>query len=480
MHLLTRRDAIKGLPALACAVALPSWAVEGQAPIPGAAFDDAQLRAAFSGELIGRGSAAYDAARRTDNLAFDRHPLLVARCAGTDDAARALEFARRRGIPVAVRGGGHCQAGRSSCDDGVVIDLARLNEVSVDPARGTVSCGAGARIWQASEAAAQHGLALPLGTCGDVGVSGLTLGGGVGYLMGVAGAACDALLAADIVLADGRRLTVSEASDPDLMWALRGAGANFGIVTRLVFRAVRLEKVLAGMLTFPPPAAHDVLALANSLSTMLPDELSVFSQVIVLPDGGRRVEMGVCWAGNPAHGRAEIARLITAAVSPLEQPLRETTLAQFVGRGDSGSGPSCARFGVAQRSLPDSALAVLLERSDLPAFRLVFLDPLHGAITRQPAGPTSFPRVPMGAGVGFILGWEDAGQTRAVREWADRAWGELAPGMSQAYVNMLDDEGEARVREAYGGNYRRLQRLKSRYDPDNVFRSNQNIVPFAA
>lgn len=467
---------MKSLSALACALAPPAWVVPGQAAA--AAFDDTDLQADFAGELVGRGSAAYDVARRTDNLAFDRRPLVVARCANADDAARALEFARRRSLPLAVRGGGHCQAGRSSCDDGVVIDLGRLDGVTVDPRAGIVECGAGARIWQANEAAAAHGLSLPLGTCGDVGVSGLTLGGGVGYLMGVAGAACDALIAADILLADGRRLTVSAASDPDLMWALRGAGANFGIVTRFVFRAVRLEKVLAGMLTFPPASAHDVLALSNTLSATLPDELSVITQVVIPPGGDWQVEMGVCWAGHPAHGRGEIERLIAGVIAPLQQPLRETTLAEFVGRGHSGGiGPNCARYGLTHGRLPDRALNVLLEPSEVPALRLVFLDPVHGAVTRQPGGATSFPRGPSGVGVGFILGWRDTGQTRSMREWADRAWGELEPDMSQAYVNMLDDEGEARVREAYGANFARLQHLKARYDPDNVFRSNQNIEP---
>ena len=478
MHLLTRRDAVKSLPALACALAVPAWAVQGQSAVSGAAFDDSGLRAGFAGDLIGRGSATYDAARRTDNLAFDRRPLVVARCANPEDAARALEFARRRSLPLAVRGGAHCQAGRSSCDDGVVIDLGKLDGVTVDPKAGSVECGAGSRVWQANEAGAAHGLSLPLGTCGDVGVAGLTLGGGVGYLMGVAGAACDALISADVILADGRHVEVTDNSDPDLMWALRGAGANFGIVTRLRFRAERLPGVLAGELLFPASAAREVLALADSLRAALPDELSVFTGVLVPPAGEMRVRMGVCWAGDSARGREVIRRLLTRDVIPLEQSLRETTLAQFVGRDGPGASMSCARFGIARQTLPGRALDVLLA-SDGPsgALRLLFLDPVHGAMSRIPSDATAFPRRPASAGVGFILGWHDAAETRAIRRWADRAWGELEPAMSGAYVNMLDDEGEARVREAYGANYRRLQRLKLRYDPDNVFRSNQNIVP---
>jgi FAD/FMN-containing dehydrogenase len=473
MRLVSRRDAIKALPAVACVLAVPPAPAQSAGP----QFEALDLRAGFSGELIGRGSAAYEAARRTDNRAFDRRPLVIARCANAADAARALDFARRRSLPLAVRGGGHCQAGRSSCDDGVVVDLGKLDAVSVDAAAGIVECGAGARIWQANEAAALHGLSLPFGTCGDVGVSGLTLGGGVGYLMGVAGAACDALIGADVILADGRQLAVSDGSDPDLMWALRGAGANFALVTRLKFRAVRLPSVLAGELTFGAAAARDVLALADSLPARLPDELSVFTGVVVPPAGQVHVRMGVCWAGDGAHGREVMARLLTRQVTPISQSLRETTLAQFVGRDSPGGGMSCARFGIAHRALPDPALDVLLARDAPPgALRLVFLDPLHGAITRTAGDATAYPRHPASAGVGFIVAWDTAAQTRAMRSWADQAWGRLEPVMSAAYVNMLDDEGDARVREAYGANYGRLQRLKLRYDPDNVFRSNQNIV----
>lgn len=221
-----------------------------------------------------------------------------------------------------------------------------------------------------------------------MGVSGLTLGGGIGYLMGVAGAACDALIGADVIRADGRRLMVTDRSDPDLMWALRGAGANFGIVTRLVYRAVRLRSVLAGTLSFPAAAARDLLGLANNLSGVLPDELSVITAVVVPPRGEPQVTMKACWSGEAARGRDVIHNLVTRIVAPSAQT--------------------------------------------------------------------------------------------PLRSWADRAWGQLEPSMSDAYVNMLDDEGEARVREAYGANYARLQRLKRRYDPGNVLRSNQNIPPAGA
>jgi FAD/FMN-containing dehydrogenase len=262
------------------------------------------------------------------------------------------------------------------------------------------------------------------------------------------------------------------------MWAVRGAGANFGIITRLTYKAVRLPSVLAGTVTFPAASARDVLSLADTLPAALPDELSIFTSVVVPPAGEVHVQMSVCWVGDSASGRGVIAQLLTGRVPALEQSLGETTLARFVGRDNPGGEMSCARFGIVRRPLPDRAFEVLLDRGWAPAaVRLVFLDPLHGAVTRASSSASSFPRNPGGAGVGFILAWNDAGETNAMRSAADEAWGALEPAMSGTYVNMLDEEGEARVREAYGANYARLQHLKARYDPDNVFRSNQNIAP---
>src|SRR5579862_1775557 len=225
MRKLTRRDAILGLSA--AALTLP------RRRSIAAPLDFSSLQSRFSGDLITPESVSYEKFRRTNNLAFDRRPVVIARCANTNDVVRVLDFTRSHHLPLAVRGGGHSLAGYSSCDGGVVVDLGKMDAVSVDPRARTITCGGGVRVWQANEAGAKHGMALPLGICPDVGVSGLTLGGGVGYLMGVAGAACDTFIGAEVVMSDGRVLDVTADRDADLMWALRGAGANFGIVTRL-------------------------------------------------------------------------------------------------------------------------------------------------------------------------------------------------------------------------------------------------------
>jgi FAD/FMN-containing dehydrogenase len=470
MRKLTRRDAIWGISAAALTMARrKSFAMP---------LDLSSLQSRFSGELITPGSASYDKLRRTDNLAFDRHPVLIAGCTKTSDVVQVLDFARSHNLPLAVRGGGHSLAGYSSCDGGVIVDLAKMDAVSVDPRARTTTCGGGVRVWQANEAGAKHGLALPLGICPDVGVSGLTLGGGVGYLMGVAGAACDTLIGAEVVMADGRVLNVTADRDADLMWALRGAGANFGIVTRLTYRAYLLTRVFGGSLTFPSAAAGDVLALLNTLSASIPDELSVFGQIVYEPTHDAHVNLDLCWAGDAAHGQDVIAQQITSVIRPIKDSMKETTLAQLTGNEMSPAELQCTRFGNVAGQLPQNALDQLIDGSGAPpAVRVIFFDTIHGEITRGRPDATSFPHRPQGAGVGLILSWRDPAETTEVRAWADKSWTKLHPYIPHAYVNMLEDEGVARVRESYGGNYERLRRLKTKYDPQNIFRSNQNILP---
>ena len=470
MRKLTRRDAILGLSA-----AVLTMPRRGSIAAP---LDFSSLQSRFSGDLITPESASYEKLRRTNNLAFDRRPVLIARCTNTNDVVRVLDFARSHHLPLAVRGGGHSLAGYSSCNGGVVVDLEKIDAVSVDPRARTITCGGGVRVWQANEAGAKHGMALPLGICPDVGVSGLTLGGGVGYLMGVAGAACDTLIGAEVVMSDGRVLNVTADRDADLMWALRGAGANFGIVTRLTYRAYPLDRVFGGSLIFPSAAAGDVLALLNTLSMSIPDELSVFGQIAYVPTQDAIVNLDLCWSGDAAHGPNVIAQHITSVIRPIKDSTKETTLAQLTGNEMSPAEPQCTRFGNVAGQLPQVALDRLMDDSGVPpAVRVIFFDPIHGAVTRSKPDATSFPHRPQGAAAGLILSWRDPAKTAEVRAWADKSWATLQPYIPSAYVNMLDDEGPARVRESYGGNYERLRRLKTKFDPQNIFRSNQNILP---
>lgn len=213
-----------------------------------------------------------------------------------------------------------------------------------------VSCEAGVRVFQANQSTLSQGLALPLGICGDVGVAGLTLGGGYGYLLGVAGLACDSLMGAQVVLADGRTRTVTEESDPDLLWALRGAGANFGIVTQLHFRAYRVADIYGGTLEFSAAAARDVAALANDCAATLPDELTMFTSIEAIPGKGSQAEISLCWSGDVRHGRQVIDKLL-GSLKPSVDRLKVMNIAEFVGRGAGTEGLACVRYGECRRKI---------------------------------------------------------------------------------------------------------------------------------
>jgi FAD/FMN-containing dehydrogenase len=473
MRSISRREVLIGMSALPCAIA-----AAGETPsAKTAGLDVRPLRARFRGDLIVPEDPRYQSARLTNNRAFDHHPALIARCLDSDDVARVLEFARTNALPLAIRSGGHCQAGRSSCDAGVVIDLSRMDRIMVEPSSQRVSCGAGVRVFQANQATMSHGLALPLGICGDVGVAGLTLGGGYGYLLGVAGLACDSLMGAQVVLADGRIRTVTEESDPDLMWALRGAGANFGIVTQLHFRAYRVADIYGGTLEFPAAAARDIAALANECAATLPDELTMFTSILAIPGKGTQAEISLCWSGDVRHGRQVIDKLL-GSLKPSVDRLKVMNIAELVGRGDGTEGLACVRYGEVAGRLPQVGLDALLDPGNPPAiYRAISIDALHGALTRRKKSASAAPNYLPGLGTGYLAFWEDPSMTRAATEWTAAAWARVHPYTQAAYVNMLGDEREERVREAYGDNYSHAVRLKTKYDPENVFRLNQNIKP---
>lgn len=470
---ISRREVLLGMSALPCGIAAAAETHSATA----ARWNVRPLRARFKGELIVPGDPRYENARLTNNRAFDHHPALIAQCLDADDVARSLDFARTNALPLAIRSGGHCQAGRSSCDAGVLIDLSRMDAITVDGANGRFSCGAGVRVYQANQSTVSHGLALPLGICGDVGVAGLTLGGGYGYLLGVAGLACDSLIGAQVVLADGHIRTVTEESDPELLWALRGAGANFGIVTRLQFRAHRVAEIFGGTLQFPATAARDVAGLANDCAASLPDELTMFTSILTIPGKSPLAQISLCWSGDVRHGRDVIDKIL-GSIKPSMDRLKATTIAELVGRGAGTDGMSCVRYGEVAGKLPPAGLQSLLDAGNPPPMgRDIAIDALHGAATRRKKSASAAPNYLPGFGVGYLVFWDDPSMTKTATEWTTAAWARVHPYTQAAYVNMLGDEGEERVREAYGDNYSRVARLKKKYDPENVFRLNQNIKP---
>jgi hypothetical protein len=471
---ISRRSVLLGLSAAPFAIraaAASTSATESK-------LDLTPLRRGFKGNLIVPGDPSYETERLTNNRAFNRHPLLIAQCKDAEDVARAIEFSRARQLPLAVRSGGHCAAGRSSCDAGVMIDLSRMDAVMINSAKTRVSCGPGTRIYQANVATVKQGLALPLGVCGDVGLAGLTLGGGYGFLMGVASLACDSLVGVQIVMADSSIRMVTDESDPQLMWALRGAGANFGVVTQMHFKPFSIGDIYGGSLSFPGAAGGDVFALVNDRSLSLPDELTLFGDVAALPDGSIHPQISLCWSGDVRQGREVVDRLITSKLKPSKDELRVMNINDLVGRGEGTDSLSCVRFGGVPGKLPPAGIEALLEvKTALPLVRVATMDVAVGAATRRTQVNASAPTRPPGVNVGYLVDWNDAALTSAATAWTDETWSRIYPFTQGTYVNMLGDEPSARVHEAYGANYSRLAALKRKYDPANVFRLNQNISP---
>jgi FAD/FMN-containing dehydrogenase len=469
---LSRRNVLLGAAACTAAAGLSPWSAQA---LPAEPLK--RLRAGFKGTLLTATDAGYAGVRLVNNRIYDRRPALIAACTSSEDVARVLEFARQAALPIAVRSGGHSIAGNSSIDNGVLIDLAPLNQINVDHEQARVSCGAGVRVYQINAAAATAGLALPLGVCGDVGVAGLTLGGGYGWLLSCAGLACGSLLSARAVLSDGRIVQVDDGHEADLMWALRGAGANFAIVTELTFRAQRLPRVLAGQIRLAPEQTEEMLALVNRSAASLPDELTAFGG-FVATHGQHHPAISLCWSGDPSQGEAKI-RALYASLKPDLGKLRVTTLAEFVGRGDGTDGLSLARYGFAHPLLPTAGLKALASPPATPAGVDYFasLDCMNGAITRPAALNSCAPRIAAGVGASFLVFWEKPETTSAAEQWTEAAWATVQPNTTASYLNMLGEESLTRVRLAYRESFERLRRLKAQFDPDNVLRSNQNIAP---
>jgi FAD/FMN-containing dehydrogenase len=430
--------------------------------------------------VIVPGDEAYDAARRIWNLDVDRRPAAIACCTGADDVRRALELARDRGLPVAIRSGGHSQAGHSVCDDGLVVDLAGLNAIEVDPGRRTVRVGAGARVGSLVDALTQVGQATPTGGCPDVGLGGLTLGGGESLLMAKLGAVSDSLLAAEIVLADGAAIVASDVSHPDLLWALRGGGGNFGIVTAFTLRTYAIDRVLSGRFMFPVSRTRDVVLTYRDLIENAPDDLQTSGGIVPYApridgeaEGEAALFIEVCHCGA-ASGASRLIDRWRAALRPESDDIAWGPYAATL------SLPPIASSGTGAflHALDDVVVDILTEYSATapPSCTMAWNDH-HGAVTRVPVAATAFPLRHRGFDLFVHAGWKTAALRRQSLAWLDGLSRQLQPFSRGVYVNSLGDEPPSRTIDAYGANYARLRAVKRVYDPDNVFRANHNIPP---
>jgi hypothetical protein len=453
------------------------------------AFD--HLRRRFRGDLIRAGDAAYDERRRVWNGSIDRYPALIARCTGVADVVAAVAFAREAGLPVAVRGGGHSFPGLSVCDGGIVIDLRPMHEIRLDLEAGTVRAGAGVLLGELDQATQAHGLAVPVGAVTHTGLAGLTLGGGIGWLMRKHGLTIDQLLSVQVVTAGGEVVRASETENAGLFWGVRGGGGNFGIVTEFEFRLHRVGPiVLAGLIYWPLEQGARVARAYRDWCRDAPDELTtalVLRRAPALdfvPTALRgRFVIGIagCWSGIIENGERLLEPMRNLG-SPALDLWAPRPFVEHQSMLDPGYPPGLWAYlracDVAE--LDDAVLDVTLDHaSRIESLRsTVTIWQLGGAIARVGAADTAFGSRASGHMFNITGATDSADGFDQARTWTRDLWAALAPHQVGVYVNFLMEEGDARIRQAYGTErYDRLKALKRTFDPANLFRLNQNINP---
>jgi FAD/FMN-containing dehydrogenase len=448
----------------------------------------------FEGTLIGPEDAEYGEARKVFNAMIDKRPALIARCASADDVAAAVGFARDRDLLLAVRGGAHNGAGLGTCDDGVVIDLSLLRDIEVDPEARTVRVGGGCTWGEVDQATNEHGLATPSGIIATTGVGGLTLGGGLGHLTRKCGLSIDNLLEAELVLANGERVRASADENPDLFWAIRGGGGNFGVVTSFLFQLHDVETVVAGPTFWPVEQGAEVLSAYRDFLPKAPRELNGFFMFGSVPPGPPfpeelhlRKVCGVvwCYAGaDEEAAAAAMAPLLDAVPEPLLHGPGPMPHPAIQSAFDAVYGPGDQWYWRADfvKEIPDEAVEIHAKfGAEMPTWKsTMHLYPIDGAAHDVGPADTAWSYRDASYGAVFAGVDPDPANVDAIRRWSVEYQEALHPySAGGAYVNMMMDEGQERVRASYRDNYDRLAKVKATYDPENLFRVNQNIQPQA-
>ncbi len=459
--------------------------------------DDAainELGGRIAGQVLSPETDGYHEVRRIWNGAVDRRPAVIARCTTAADVAEAIRFARQHGLVIAVRGGGHSIPGLSVCDDGLMIDLQPMRTIEVDPDRRLATAGAGV-VWREFDRATQeHGLAVTGGEVSDTGIAGLTLGGGFGWLKRTCGLACDSLVAAEVVTAEGQVVRASEHEHPDLFWALRGGGGNFGVVTRFTYRLHPVGPMMyGGAVIHPGERAGDVLRFMRELSTEVSDEVSLMTALVVAPpspefppslQGQPIAVLGACYVGDLAAGEEALrpVREFGPPAADLLGPIPYVALQQLI----DAATPRGLQYYVKSEwlaGLPDVVVDGLVAHhaSRTSPLHQILVHQMGGAVARVPREATAFAYRDAAYVLTVAGSWASAEEPREPHvAWTRSAWEASRPAsMGGAYVNHLDaDEGQDRVRDAYGPViYDRLVDVKTAWDPQNVFRLNHNIQP---
>ena len=445
----------------------------------------------FGGQLIGPDDSSYDEARAVYNAMIDKHPALIARCTTPADVASAIAFARKHELLIAIRGGGHNGAGLGTCDDGLVIDLSPMKHVEVDPQARTVRVGGGCTWSEVDGATGEYGLATPSGIISTTGVGGLTLGGGLGHLTRKCGLAIDNLLEAEMVLANGDQVRASADSNPDLYWAIRGGGGNFGVVTSFLFRLHEVGTVVGGPTFWPIEQTAEVLTAYREFLPSAPRELNGFFAVHTVPPGPPfpeaihlRKVCGVvwCYVGSEQDAAKAMAPLLEAVPEPLMHGVGSMPHAALQGAFDAlyPAGEQWYWRADFVNEIPDEAVQIHAKfGAAMPTMKsTMHMYPIDGAVHDVAAGDTAWSYRDATWGSVFAGVDPDPANVATIRSWSIDYFEALHPfSAGGAYVNMMMDEGQERVQASYRGNYDRLARIKAAYDPENVFRVNQNILP---
>jgi FAD/FMN-containing dehydrogenase len=441
------------------------------------------FRNTLRGDLIGSDHAAYESARRVWNGNIDRRPALIARCAGVSDVQRAVTFGRTHSLRLSIRDGGHSAPGYGTNDGGLVIDMSPMKGIRVDPAARTVRAEGGV-IWRELDHETQaFGLATTGGTVSNTGITGLTLGGGAGWLMGKHGLTIDNLISADIVTADGTFRKASAAEHPDLFWALRGGGGNFGVVTSLEYRVHEVSQVLGGLVLYPLDQARDMLRFYRDFCATLPDEAEAYAALLTAPQGMPVAALMLGYNGPIPDGEKIFARArqfgtpIADLVGPMPYSARQKML------DDPNATHGLQRYwrSAWTERVSDDLIDLIVEGASKftsPLSAMIFFY-VHGAAARVTPGETAFAARGTQWDFDLIGQWANAAESARHITWVKSLWNRLEPHLlGTAYVNHLSsDDRPEKVRASFGQNYDRLRQVKGLYDPTNLFRLNANIVP---
>jgi FAD/FMN-containing dehydrogenase len=442
-----------------------------------------ELRPAVRGQVLTPEDPGFDDARKVWNGMFDRHPAAIVRCLGAADVIAALRWARGTGLPIAVRAGGHSFPGHSSCDGGIVIDVSPMKGVRVDPAARRAHCGPGLLWGDLDRETQAFGLAVTGGQISHTGIAGLTLGGGLGWLMRKQGLTCDNVSSFDVVTASGDLVRASEKENADLFWALRGGGGNFGIVTNFEYTLHPLTAVVGGLMAFPLPQAPEVLPAWSEIIAGAPDELLTVGGTLTAPDGNKAVAIAVGYQGSEDGVAPYLERFRKLGTVVMEQigPMPYVVLQTILDASAVPGRRYYMKSGVLQAAHVSRDLAGVYTDSygaSNSPLDVAIIVQMGGAVSRVPIEATAFPHRQAAFQTTILAVNEDPADDASRAAWARTFWRGIEPATQGVYVNELGDEGAERIQEAYGAEtFRRLRTIKAKYDPENVFRLNQNIPP---